>query len=200
MNEDDEILRYAQELSRVIRPGRPEPDEFVWDDGLPLDRVIVRYGEVKLSNGMRGKLTPEDWRPLLASSIIYNQSLYRAQRHGSIVRLVLPLGIGEIPLIFALLQIFRMRSDQTIIELILVVAGWTLFACSVLTLYIHWFWRSLSYAADKGAAEIVGTETILESLRKSGDIISALKGSRKRLSPFPSISQRLKKLDNVPKM
>jgi hypothetical protein len=80
MEEDNEILRDAQELSREIRPGKPEPDELTWDDGLPLDRVVVRYGEVTLPGGMRGKLTPETWRPLIASSIIYNQSLYRGQR------------------------------------------------------------------------------------------------------------------------
>ena len=112
MEENNEILRYAQELSREIRPRGSEPDEVTWDDGLPLDRVIVRYSEVKLPSGMKGRLTPEDWRPLIASSIIYNQSLYRAQRRGSIVRLVLPLGVGEVPLIFALLQIFHMRNEQ----------------------------------------------------------------------------------------
>src|SRR5438093_13589183 len=85
MEEENEILRYAQELSREIRPGGSEPDEVAWDDGLPLDRVIVRYGEVKLPSGMRGKLTPRDWRPLIASSIIYNQYLHRAQRRSSIV-------------------------------------------------------------------------------------------------------------------
>src|SRR3989454_4965441 len=187
MEEDNEILEYAQELSREIRPGRSEPDEVTWDDGLPLDRVIVRYGEVKLPSGMIGRLTPEDWRPLIASSIIYNQSLYRAQRRGSIVRLVLPLGVGEVLLIFALLQIFRMRSDQATIELILVLAGWVLFASSVLALYIHWLWRGLFYAADKRAAEIVGTATILESLRRSRDAISTLKGSTKRLRLLPNI-------------
>src|SRR5437870_10749612 len=125
MEEDNQILRYAQELARELRAGRSEPDEVTWDDGLPLDRVIVRYGEVKLPSVMRGRLTPEDWRPLVASSMIYNQSLYRAQRRGSIVRLVLPLGVGEVPLIFALLQIFHMRNEQATIELILVLAGWS---------------------------------------------------------------------------
>ena len=199
MKEDNEILRYAQELSKEIRPGRSEPDEVTWDDGLPLDRVIVRYGEVKLPSGVKGRLTPEDWRPLIASSIIYNQSLYRAQRRGSIVRLVLPLGVGETPLISALLQIFRMRSDQATIELILVIAGWVLFASSVLTLYIHWLWRSLFYAADRHAAETVGTGTILESLRKSRDAILALKGSTKRLRLLPSVNQRISKLDRLMK-
>ena len=92
MKEDNEILRYAQELSKEIRPGRSEPDEVTWDDGLPLDRVIVRYGEVKLPSGVKGRLTPEDWRPLIASSIIYNQSLYRAQRRGPLSDLSYPWG------------------------------------------------------------------------------------------------------------
>jgi len=197
MEENNEILRHAQELSREIRPGRSEPDEVTWDDGLPLDSVVVRYGEVKLPSGMRGKLTPEDWRPLIASSIIYNQSLYRAQRRGSIVRLVLPLGVGEVPLIFALLQIFRMRSDQATIELILVLAGWVLFASSIFTLYIHWLWRSLFYAADRRTAEIVGTAAILESLRKTRDVISTLTVPRKRFSVLPGINKRVQKLEKL---
>jgi len=199
MAEDNEILRYAQELSREIRSGRSEPDEVTWDDDLPLDRVIVRYGEVKLPSGMKGRLTPEDWSPLIASSIIYNQSLYRAQRRGSIVRLVLPLGVGEVPLIFALLQIFHMTNGQATIELVLVIAGWILFASSVLWLHIHWLWRSLFYAADRHAAETVGTGTILESLRKSRDAILALKGSTKRLRLLPSVNQRISKLDRLMK-
>ena len=197
MEEDYEILRYAQELFRQIQPGKREPDTVSWDEGLPLDRVVVRYGEVKLPSGMRGKLTPGDWRPLVASSIIYNQSLYRGQRRGFIVRLVLPLGVGEVPLIFALLQIFHMRNEQATIELILVIAGRILFASSLLWLYIHWLWRSLFYAADKRAAEIVGTATILESLRKSRDAISTLIVPRKRFSVLPSLNQRVQKLEKL---
>src|SRR5438309_3374252 len=195
MEEDNEILRYAQELSREIRPGRSEPDEVTWDDGLPLDRVIVRYGEVKLPSGMKGRLTPEDWRPLIASSIIYNQSLYRAMRRGSIVRLALPVGIGEIPLIYALLKIFQMRSDQANIELTLVVAGWTLYACSLLALYIHWLWRSQFYEADQHAAELVGTATLLESLRKCRSIVSTLRVQKKPFSLLPCTNHRIQKMD-----
>lgn len=194
MSEDNEILRYAQELSREIRRGGSEPDDLTWDDGLTLDRVIVRYGEVKLPTGMRGRLSPEDWRPLIASSIIYNQSLYRAQRRGAIVRLALPLGIGEIPLIFALLQIFQMRSSQADIELTIIVVLWSLYASSLLALYMHWLWRRQFYAADKRAAEMVGTATLIESLEKNGDVISALKGSTKRFSILPNNAQRVRRL------
>jgi len=200
MAEDNEILKYAQELSREIRPGRSDPDEVTWDDDLPLDRVIVRYGEVKLPSGMKGRLTPEDWRPLLASSIIYNQSLHTGVRKGSVVRLVLPVGIGEIPLIYALLKIFQMRSDQVNIELTLVVAGWTVYASSLLALYIHWLWRSQFYAAEQHAAELVGTATMLESLRKCRDIVSALRVQRRRFSLLPSLNHRVQKLDKLQKL
>ncbi len=64
MEEDNEILRYARELSREIRLGRSEPDEVTWDEGLALDRVIVRYGEVKLPSGIKGGLRPRTGDPL----------------------------------------------------------------------------------------------------------------------------------------
>src|SRR5213593_2784722 len=195
MEEDHEILRYARELFRQIQPGKPEPGTVSWDEGMSLDRVVVRYGEVKLPFRLKGKPTVEDWRPLIASSIIYNQSLYRGQRLGFIVRLVLPIGVGEVPLIFALLQIFHVRNEQAAIELILVIAGWILFASAVLSLYIHWLWRSLFYAADKRAAEIVGTATIFESLRRSRGTIPALTVPRKRFSLLPGMSQRVQKLE-----
>jgi len=197
MEEDHEILRYARELFRQIQPGKPEPGTVSWDEGMSLDRVVVRYGEVKLPFRLKGKLTVEDWRPLIASSIIYNQSLYRGRRLGFIVRLVLPIGVGEVPLIFALLQIFHVRNEQAAIELILVIAGWILFASAVLSLYIHWLWRSLFYAADKRAAEIVGTATIFESLRRSRGTIPALTVPRKRFSLLPGMSQRVQKLEKL---
>ena len=197
MEEDHEILSYARELFRQIQPGKPEPGTVSWDEGMSLDRVVVRYGEVKLPFRLKGKLTVEDWRPLIASSIIYNQSLYRGQRLGFIVRLVLPIGVGEVPLIFALLQIFHVRNEQAAIELILVIAGWILFASAVLSLYIHWLWRSLFYAADKRAAEIVGTATIFESLRRSRGTIPALTVPRKRFSLLPGMSQRVQKLEKL---
>src|SRR5437773_2093182 len=197
MEEDHEILGYAQELFRQIQPGKPEPGTVSWDEDLPLGRVVVRYGEVKLPFRLKGKLAAEDWRPLLASSILYSQSLYKGQRKGSFTRLILPLAVAEILLVYALLQILQMRNDLAKIELILVVVLWTLFASSLLVFYTHWLWRILFYAADKRAAEIVGTEIILESLRKTRDAISTLAVPRKRFSLLPGMNQRVQKLEKL---
>jgi len=86
-------------------------------------------------------------------------------------------------------------SRQTI-ELILVIAGWILFASSVLWLHLHWLWRSLFYAADKRAAEIVGTISILQSLRKSRDATSGLVPG-KRFNLLPSLNHRIQKLEKI---
>lgn len=195
MEEDSEILRYAQELSREVRPGRSEPEEVTWDDGLPLDRVIVRYGEVKLPRAMRGRLTPRDWRPLIASSLIYGRFLYVGLRRDLMVRLALPVAVGEIFLAYTILQIFQMGSSQADFELTIVVVAWSLYASTLLTLYVHWLWRRQFYEADKRAAEIVETATLTESLRKNRDASSELKGSTRRFSVLPSIDQRLRKLE-----
>jgi len=152
---------------------------------------------VKLPFRLKGKLAAEDWRPLLASSILYSQSLYKGQRKGSFTRLILPLAVAEILLVYALLQILQMRNDLAKIELILVVVLWTLFASSLLVFYTHWLWRILFYAADKRAAEIVGTEIILESLRKTRDAISTLAVPRKRFSLLPGMNQRVQKLEKL---
>ena len=54
MEEDYEILGYARELFRQIQPGKPEPGTVSWDEDLPLDRLVVRYGEVRLPFRLKG--------------------------------------------------------------------------------------------------------------------------------------------------
>jgi hypothetical protein len=39
--EDNEILRYAQELFRQMLPSKRGPDSVSWDESIPLDRVVV---------------------------------------------------------------------------------------------------------------------------------------------------------------
>ena len=194
MEEDSEILRYAQELSRQISPGRPEPDTLSWDEKVPVDSVVVRYGEVKLPRGMRGRLTAEDWRPLLAASIIYSKDLRKEQTQGALVRLVLPAGLAEIPLVYAFLQVFKMSNGQSDIDLLLVVVAWVVFSISLIWSFTYRLYRSLFYSADKRAAEMLGTDELLQSLLKYRDIASVSNVPRP-FSLLPSINQRIQKLE-----
>src|SRR5438128_8350274 len=96
--DDEKILEYAADLFGQIGITKPNPDTVVWDDKMDPNHVSVVFGEARLPRSMMGKLTAEDWRPLLASSIIYNYFLSREKNRGSLTRVVLPAGLGEIPL------------------------------------------------------------------------------------------------------
>jgi hypothetical protein len=135
MEADNEILRYAGELTREIAPGKPEPDTLTWSDSQEPDAVVVKYEEVRLPQTMRGTLTAKEWRPLLAASIVYHQELRKNWNKGPLFRLVIPLGLGEIPLVFALLYVFRMAQGGTAeIDLVLIIGIWILYVNSILWL------------------------------------------------------------------
>jgi len=193
--DDEKILKYAIELFRELGITKPEPDSVVWADDIGPDLVIVQFGEVKLPRRMMGRLSAEDWRPLLAASILYNYVLLRDKNRTSLIRLVLPVGIGEIPLIFALLVILRLPDRNLSIELLwATVALWAIYTLSLLRIYTKWLWRDLPYTADRRAADAIGKEVLLSALAKYGEAISATGYPRKRLHLWPTISQRIERL------
>jgi hypothetical protein len=193
--DDENILKYAVELFRQFRVTKPEPDSVVWAEDMGPDLVTVQYGEVRLPRRMMGRLTAEDWRPLLAPSILYNYVLLRDKNRTSLIRLVLPVGLGEIPLIFALLVILRLPDHSLSSELLwATVALWAIYSLSLLTLYTKWLWRDLPYTADRRVADTIGKETLLSALAKYGETISATGYPRKRLHLWPTVSQRIERL------
>ena len=193
--EDEKILRYAVELFHQLGITKPEPDSVVWADDIGPDLVIVQFGEVRLPRRMMGRLSAEDWRPLLAASILYNYVLLRDKNRTSLIRLVLPVGIGEIPLIFALLVVLRLPDRNLSIELLwATVALWAIYTLSLLRFYTKWLWRDLPYTADRRAADAIGKEVLLSALAKYGETISAAGYPRKRLRIWPTISRRIERL------
>ena len=193
--DDEKILKYAVELFHQLGITKPEPDSVVWADDFGPDLVIVQFGEVRLPRRMMGRLSAEDWRPLLAASILYNYVLLRDKNRTSLIRLVLPVGIGEIPLIFALLVILRLPDRNLSIELLwATVALWAIYTLSLLRFYTKWLWRDLPYTADGHAAETIGKEVLLSALAKYGETIYATGYPRKRLHIWPTINQRIERL------
>jgi hypothetical protein len=196
--EDEKILRYAVELFHQLGIAKPEPDSVVWADDIGPDLVIVQFGEVRLPRRMMGRLSAEDWRPLLAASILYNYVLLRDKNRTSLIRLVLPVGVGEIPLIFALLVILRLPDRNLSIELLwATVALWAIYTLSLLRFYIKWLWRDLPYTADRHTADTIGKEVLLSALAKYGETISAAGYPRKRVHLWPTVSQRFERLQKA---
>lgn len=196
--DDEKILKYAVELFHQLGITKPEPDSVVWAEDMGPDLIIVQFGEVRLPRKMMGRLTAEDWRPMLAASILYNYVLSRDKNRTSLIRLVLPAGLGEIPLIFALLAILRLPDHSLSSELLwATVALWAIYSLSLLTLYTKWLWRDLSYAADRRAADTIGKGMLLSALAKYGETISATEYPRKRLHLRPTVSQRVERLQQA---
>jgi len=161
------------------------------------DRVIVQLGEAKLPRSMMGRLTAEEWKPLLAPAIILGYFLLPRQPRDTILRLVLPLGIGEVPLTVALLKTLPLGRQDPALSISLLFATiiiWASYALLMVALWSRRAWRGLFYTADGQAADKLGREVLLATLTKYGETISVTGYPRKRLHLWPTVSQRIERL------
>src|SRR5207245_9228012 len=99
----DTILEDAGSLCKQLVIQKPEPGAVSSADRLPADFVMVLYGEIILAAQMVGKLTPEGWRPLVASSIIFQYTIIRRRNWGMLPLVVLPLA-GAVALVLVLVR------------------------------------------------------------------------------------------------
>jgi Zn-dependent protease with chaperone function len=67
----------------------------------------------------------------------------------------------------------------------------------VIALYLRRRWRSLPYTADRRAADIVGKKVLLAAFAKYGETISSTGYPRKRLHFWPTVSQRIERLQRT---
>jgi Zn-dependent protease with chaperone function len=160
------------------------------------DLVVVKYGEIGLPRRMMGRLTAEDWKPLLAPAIVYNYVLLRDETRDTTRHLFLPLVPMPFLVTFALIALFRsnLRGPIYIDLLITIISLQLTYSSIVLGLYIRRRWRQFFYIADQRAADKVGKEILLAALAKYGEKISATGYPRKRLHLWPTVSQRIERL------
>ncbi|HEV2119891.1 MAG TPA: hypothetical protein VGS11_07300 [Candidatus Bathyarchaeia archaeon] len=196
--DDEKILKYAGELFRQLGITKPEPDAVIWDNDIRSHLVVVRYGEVRLPQSFKGQLTPEDWKTLLAPEIIYNYVLLRDDGRDPALHLLLPLAPAPFPLAFALIALFRSGRGPYYLELLLtIMALYVLYSGIVLGLYIRRRWRRLFYDADRRTADKFGKQELLATLAKYGEAISATGYPRKRFHLWPTVNQRIERLQKA---
>jgi len=149
---------------------------------------------------MKGKLDPEEWRPLMAASFIFQFKKWKIVIKYMLTRLLLP----EILAVIAVLVLSEIVSEPyfTVEMFTAVVAvllfGVLFFSMSSLGRYI----KKLMLMADVEAAELVGKEALLHSLRKIDDLgledLERLKGSGLKARFWrwyrPSVPQRIENL------
>lgn len=197
MDEDREILSYAQELYRQILPSRPEPDSVSWNDSLSDDRVVVLYGDVTLPLRMKGRLSADEWRPLIASGIFYSRHFRARLRRSMLTHMVLPAVVGEIVLVYVLLQVLPNRIVESSGGLFLALVALTIFLALLSVLGVYWVFRTLQYEADKRVGAIAGAQSIIQSLQRIQEVTSTLPGPKRGYGLLPNTSQRINKLRKI---
>ncbi|TMI23756.1 hypothetical protein E6H19_03880 [Candidatus Bathyarchaeota archaeon] len=191
--EDQRIVEYARELCGQLNKTKLDPRTVSWVDRLPITRIVIFRGVIMLPRLLMGKLSPEEWKPLLASSIVYNDQkfLFGAMFRG----FFLPMTAAVFALVAVLLVVLRMSKSPLFQELLFTtVAGYTVFSLFMMRRLFSTM-RNLYFVADAKAAEIVGRESFIQVLAK----IDALNLHHRprfigRWNVSPNTHQRLEKL------
>ena len=190
----DRILEDAGSLFKQIGIQKPELDAVSSTNGLPADFVIVLYGEIILPAQMVGKLTPEEWKPLVASSIIFQYTIIRRQNWAALPLIALPLA-GAVALTLVLIGVLDPRRSNGLLEITLI--GSVLTATLVLMMpYLNRWSQGGRLKADREAARIVGKDSMLQSLTRIRNLAQEA-NTQRRIRGYgfaPSLNQRIAKL------
>lgn len=170
---------------------------------LPSDQVVIRQGFMVLAWPLKGRLSAEEWKPLIASSLIYDRVLSRKRAMGLLTRLLVPLAL-IIPLFISLVAAATPLLPRwanilggiiSILLVPLIIASAVLLGAS--------YRRSLRLKADTLSAQQFPREEFSQTLQKIDQLnipdILQLKHHKSRLRIFqaPSISQRIENLQTT---
>jgi hypothetical protein len=163
---------------------------------VPSDWCFFMRHSLVMPARMMGKLSVEEWRPLIASSLMFEKKTKRALRGRAILLTGLPLIVSlAVPIAAAI--VFQ--------------SPWVIFLYPVLVLPLA-FLGSRSYSsdlkrarleADTQASAMVGKNELLDVLRRidmmSLDDIIRLKSGKggRRVAGLPSITERIENLQQV---
>ena len=183
--DDQDIVRIAKEVIEELGISSFRPVSVSWTDELPwtladsestipeLTGIVKRnvpigwcvftWDRVLLPTGMKGKLDPEEWRPLLASSLIYESKL-KTRRDLGVVLVSTPVIIDGL----GWLELFAVSTPEAGIPALLFVLDFVgLFAAFFLMGFMaKWFSKRLRLRADTLATEHVGREALGRVLEK----------------------------------
>lgn len=184
--DEQDILRIANELIEQLNISSFKPVSVSWAEYLPLTLhdnesnilpemagmaqrdvpigwIVFTWDSVLLPTEMKGKLDPEEWRPLLASSLIYEAKL-RAKRNLGTILVSTPLVLDALGW-WELFAVSTPALGIPVLLLILDIVG--LFAAVILSGFLAKSFSSrLRLRADTLAAEHVGRERLVGVLEK----------------------------------
>ena len=159
---------------------------------IPSDYMMIYRDTMWLPRSLMQKLEPEDWRPLLASALVYYDSRQRKTMIG-MFKTVFP-SVLVFTLAFVLyVRFVGVNSLVTLLGsfvIIVFLLGLMIYAS------IHWLLgiKRLWLEADDRAVGLVGRQVFVKSLEKLQSF-GTVKGPPLRL--YPSIPERIRNLSKT---
>ena len=190
--EDQKLVEVARELCRQLGYYNLNPDAISWREKmgirtLPPEQFFLLRGEVMLSSRAMGRLSPEEWRPIFASGLIYYKSLQRNLLVGMLKTMVPIFLLMPVVLVFS----FRYLESSFLIYPITLALMAAIVLAGIRFIMTP---RKLWFKADLESANLVGKASLLESLKKMDQIDPNRTGKRRRGPGVPSPSDRIEKL------
>jgi hypothetical protein len=199
MSDEEAVTRYARDLCQQLGVPELNPQKVSWS---PLSRILVLYGSVRLPRRMMGHLTPDEWKPLIASSLIYeglvgNARYRKLNDKKRLLTFFLQNLIANLLLVGVILLSFRVNGDAyKLVLLIGGLAGWMAFELPMTRRFLFVKTKELQFRADKEATNIVETAAFL----RVPDKIDKMGLDKTRLGGLLRIEisarQRIEKLQN----
>ncbi len=196
--EDQRIVEIARELCQRLHIYKVNPRTVSWVEkqGLvrvPPDQILFGMDNIILPRNTMGKLDPEEWKPLLASALIYYWRYQWKIVRGMLVR-TLPAVLLVVPGVVVLDRIFRGQFALFQIIVFTVYLPFSLIVVLYSQLLFFRHMKGLWFKADQEAAELAGREGLLQGLRKIESLGFEGRGLSARLMARPSVAKRINRL------
>jgi len=158
-----------------------------WYRDVPSDHPSMQGDILVVAPSMKGRLSPAEWKPIVAASMIYHAKLNTRKILG-IIAMAAPFTIAIGAGILAVLFSPDINLDFGQFGLLLVAAYLSLTLSPFP--FVLWFERRLWLTADRQAADYAGQQSMIQVLEKVESFkIAELEGGR--TNSLPSLAQRI---------
>ena len=197
--EDEKILSIFRELCAQLNYYKRNVQAISWKGRIgarrfPPDALIIipRFHILQLSDRAMGRLSPEEWRPILASGLLYYKNLNRGM-----LKAILPTMATALLSPFIILADIKLvdGSFSGILFDLIDIALIIILVLSIIPFMI--LHKKLYLEMDDKAVQIVGKESLIASLTKLASIDQSMTTGKTGFFR-PSIHERIQHLANLP--
>ena len=197
--EDEKILSIFREVCAQLNYYKFNIQSISWKGRIGARRfppdallIIPRFHILQLSDRAMGRLSPEEWRPILASGLLYYKNLNRGM-----LKAILPtmaIALLSPLIILADIKLVDGSYSGILFDLIDIALIIILVLSFIPFMILH---KKLYLEMDVKAVQIVGKESLIASLTKLASIDQSMTTGKTGFFR-PSIQERIQHLANLP--